>query len=465
MDPVIGLIKLLYVYSAENTLLVFGVASAVLSTIAFFPYIIDTIARRTRPHRASWLIWSVLGSIAFCSQVFEGASSSLWFAGVQVTGTIIVFVLSIRSGFGGYLSRSDYLILVAASVGLVLWYFTDNAAYALAITISISLLGGLATAVKAYNDPDSETLVTWVISLLASVCAVMSVGKLDPVLLAYPLYLLTLYSAFVIAIILGRARREFAGESASVPANRPLMSFGMVRRGLRTTADAVIVAAAMVYSFNWLGSTDNNVLNVASNAQPLASTINKAGLFDAFVTSAVAGTRDDLPQETDPAELKPGAVPELSLTGPESDALGAVTPTIIVVAMQSSEGVPLELKVLDQSDPLAIDVRNRVGGSLSTTLSKTRQKITRSVDLSGTFLPLDEDDPFARLVVKSDGAEIISMAADEPVRLLHGESIQALETNGEWILARSSGGIQGYVHRSMVAIEALASLSRSRALN
>lgn len=208
MDPTVELIESLYTYGAENTLLLFGVASGVLSTFAFIPYIVDTVAGRTSPHRASWLIWSVLGSIAFFSQVFEGASSSLWFAGVQVTCSILVFVISIRSGTGDYLSRSDYHILFAASVGLVLWYFTDNAAFALAITISISLLGGLATAVKAYKDPESETLFTWVVSLIASGCAVISVGKFDAVLLAYPLYLFTLYSAFVAAILLGRLRAE-----------------------------------------------------------------------------------------------------------------------------------------------------------------------------------------------------------------------------------------------------------------
>ena len=53
-------------------------------------------------------------------------------------------------GVGRFLNRTDYLILAAAGVGLLLWYFTENAAYALAITISISLLGGSVTVTKAY---------------------------------------------------------------------------------------------------------------------------------------------------------------------------------------------------------------------------------------------------------------------------------------------------------------------------
>lgn len=192
------------VFAGMSALTFAGILSGILSTFAYLPYIIDTVARRTQPQRASWLIWSVLGSIAFFSQVFEGATESLWFAGVQVSGTIIVFLLSIIVGVGSYLSRTDCFVLLAAGVGLLLWYYTDTAVYALAITISISLLGGTVTVAKAFRDPGSETMSTWAISCVASVFAIISVGKADLILLAYPLYLFALNSAIVLAMMLGR---------------------------------------------------------------------------------------------------------------------------------------------------------------------------------------------------------------------------------------------------------------------
>ena len=57
---------------------------------------------------------------------------------------------------------------------------------------------------QAYRDPDSETMSTWGLSFVASICAIVSVGKLDAVLLAYPLYLFALNGAIVAAILLGR---------------------------------------------------------------------------------------------------------------------------------------------------------------------------------------------------------------------------------------------------------------------
>ena len=193
-----------------NTIAFFGLTSGIISTFAYLPYILDTLRGQTVPQRASWLIWSVLGSIAFFSQVFEGASDSLWFAGVQASGTLTVFLLSIFVGSGRFLNKTDFAVLAIAAFGLILWYFTESAVYALLITISISLLGGSVTILKAYRDPDSETFSTWAMSFTASICAMVSVGKTDAVLLAYPAYLFTLNGGIMLAMLLGRLRAKTA---------------------------------------------------------------------------------------------------------------------------------------------------------------------------------------------------------------------------------------------------------------
>ena len=180
-----------------------GLVAGVLSIIAYAPYIRDTIAGTTRPDRACWLIWAVLASISGASNLYEGASVSLFFIGVQVLGTLIIFVLSIWRGAGQYLSRENGIILGVSAVGLVSWYLTDSAVYALAISISVSALGGMGTIRKAYLDPGSETQSTWLISSAAALLGVVSVGAADPVLLAYPVYLLVLYLGIVVAMWLG----------------------------------------------------------------------------------------------------------------------------------------------------------------------------------------------------------------------------------------------------------------------
>ncbi len=187
-----------------------GAIACALSVLAFMPYIRDTLLGNTRPERASWLIWTVLSSISFFSQIYEGAGLSLWFAGAQVSVTAIIFLLSIRLGHGLYITEINKKLYAITFVGLLTSFIYDSAVYALAVSILISLAGGAKTVVKAFHHPATETISTWLMALLASVFGLISVGKPDPVLLAYPMYLIVIYGSVIIAILAGRRQQAHA---------------------------------------------------------------------------------------------------------------------------------------------------------------------------------------------------------------------------------------------------------------
>lgn len=191
-----------------------GLVSAALSVLAYAPYARDTLRGVTRPQRACWFIWSVLASLAFCALLHEGAGRALWFSGAQAGCTCVIFLLSLRHGEGRWITRGDGLVLCMAGLGLAAWAVTDSALYALAISITISLLGGSLTLRKAYDTPESETLTTWALSALAALCALAALPAWTPVEVAYPLYLLSLNSAIVVALLLGRQAK-----AAAIPAN------------------------------------------------------------------------------------------------------------------------------------------------------------------------------------------------------------------------------------------------------
>ena len=186
-----------------------GVLAGGLTVVAFYPYIRGIFRASIRPDRATWLVWSVLGSVSFAGQLYEGAAASLWFVAVQVGGTIFVSILSIWRGNGAFLHPRNLVMYGFAAVGLLLWYQMETAIFAILIAIGISLMGGMVTIAKAYAVPHSECMLSWSILLLASVFAVFSVEGFDPVLLAYPMYLLTLYLSIILAMYLGRARQVY----------------------------------------------------------------------------------------------------------------------------------------------------------------------------------------------------------------------------------------------------------------
>jgi len=180
-----------------------GILSGLLSTSSYVPYVRDIFAKKTKPERASWIIWSVLTGIAFFSQLAKGASSSLWLPGLETCGVTIVFILSLKYGVGG-LTKRDILILFSAAAGVVLWYFTKEPAVALYIIIGVDSLGTIPTIIKSYQEPETETFTTWILLSIAGILAMISVGSWNIILLSYPFYFFAANAGTALAMILGK---------------------------------------------------------------------------------------------------------------------------------------------------------------------------------------------------------------------------------------------------------------------
>ena len=182
-----------------------GYVSGVLLILSFLPYLKGIFKHETKPERASWLIWSILGGIAFFSQLAKGATNSLWMPGVQTIGDLLIFLLAIKYGMGGLLKR-DITALSAAGISLVLWYFTNEPAVALFIAIFIDGVGALLTMIKSYEHPRTESITSWILTALGGFFGIFAVGAWNFVLLAFPLYIFVANVAIVTTIIIGRKR-------------------------------------------------------------------------------------------------------------------------------------------------------------------------------------------------------------------------------------------------------------------
>ena len=188
-----------------NILSIFGYLSAILSILMVVPYVRDILLLKTKPERASWFIWTVLGFIAFFSQLAKGATDSLWLTAGQTFAVFIIVILSIKYGVGGFTKR-DIRALIGAGIGLILWFITKEAAWALILVIIVDSMGTLLTAIKSYEDPESETLSTWLMSGTSGIFGMLAVGTFEPILLAYPFYIVVANYLIVAMVLLGRKK-------------------------------------------------------------------------------------------------------------------------------------------------------------------------------------------------------------------------------------------------------------------
>ena len=188
-----------------------GLASAALSILAFLPYLRAVATGRARPHRGCWLVWAVVCSVSLAAMWADLPPANLAFVGAQVGGTVAVAALAAIRGVGPMLRRRDLPMLGGAAAGLTLWAATDEPGLALAATIGTCLVAGCGTVAQAWRHPERETPATWLLFLAAALLALAAVPAPEPLLLAYPLYLVTLYGAVAVALLRPRRRATWLG--------------------------------------------------------------------------------------------------------------------------------------------------------------------------------------------------------------------------------------------------------------
>ena len=203
-----------------------GLLAGVLAVACTVPYVRDTLRRTTVPHRGSWLIWGVLEVVAVGAQLADGARWSMIPLVAQAAGTCLVCVLSVRLGSGG-LDRVDRALLVLAALGVAGWLTVDEPVIATACVIAADLVAVLMMTPKAWRDPYSETLSTYVLAAGSGALAAGAVGSMSAGLLAYPIYFFAVNAALSAVIVAGRRAAARAvtwddevlgvGESAWVP--------------------------------------------------------------------------------------------------------------------------------------------------------------------------------------------------------------------------------------------------------
>ena len=184
---------------------VLGVAAASIGLADMVPYVRDTIRRSTRPHRGTWLIWTVLAVVVSLSQYADGGSWSVAMAVAQAATNGLVLALAIRFGTGG-VSAFDVTLIAFAGAGVAGWLLAGDPLVATGCVVAADLIAAAMMVPKTWRDPGSETLSTFAWASLAGALSAAAVGAPEPSLLLYPAYYCVANGGLAL-LICGRRRR------------------------------------------------------------------------------------------------------------------------------------------------------------------------------------------------------------------------------------------------------------------
>lgn len=178
-----------------------SIVASILCLVAFFPYITTILKGTTKPNRASWWIWVTLGTVLCASYYSTGGGITLWAFVFTVLGQLIVAILSLKSGEGGW-SNLDRTCLVGAGVSLLLWLWFDDPFVALLFGITIDIFAVVPTIKKSYLDPESEDLLYWIIYGLGTFLNIFTVENWSFQVILWPIYVLIANLAIVYLLLI-----------------------------------------------------------------------------------------------------------------------------------------------------------------------------------------------------------------------------------------------------------------------
>jgi len=184
---------------------IFGRLAGIISLIAFVPYIVSILRGKTKPNRATWWIWTVVGCMLAASYYLSGAKETIWVPVSYLVGPLATSLLSLKFGEGGW-TRFDRWCLFGAGASLVLWLAFSSPLIALLINLFIDFLGALPTIRKVYFDQKSEDPIAWGLFFVGNTCNLFAIGSFDFAIVVYPIWMFLGSGAVAMLLLIPRKK-------------------------------------------------------------------------------------------------------------------------------------------------------------------------------------------------------------------------------------------------------------------
>lgn len=168
----------------------FGILASIIFVASVIPYYISIFKGETKPSRAGYGIWAVMEAIWLSSYLAAGATTTKYFGIAGACSAIIIFILSLKRGMGGF-GLFDVSCLAMAAITAYVWLTTSNASLAVYMSTAAVSLGYLPVIRKSYLWPKTENTLSWTLYALSAAINVLALTTMDLAIILRPLIALT----------------------------------------------------------------------------------------------------------------------------------------------------------------------------------------------------------------------------------------------------------------------------------
>ena len=185
--------------------IILTIIATIIGVVAFFLYLKDTFSLKTKPHAYTWLIWAITQGTAVFGIWYGGGGWGALNLAVGTFFVIAVFFFSLKYGTKN-ITKSDTAILIAALSAIVVWWQLDKPLISEIMVSVIDVIGYVPSFRKSYQEPWSETLISWVLFSTSNIFAILALKEYN---LLTVTYLAAITSANIALFLFCFFRRKF----------------------------------------------------------------------------------------------------------------------------------------------------------------------------------------------------------------------------------------------------------------
>lgn len=176
--------------------LILGTVSFLIPIIGIIPYIVNIVKKKTIAHVYTWLIWTILQTIAVVAQIRNGAGfgAAYGLAGILVCSSVVF--LSLKNGFKD-IKKFDTFCLILAFISMIIYVGLKNPLLAVIMATLTNFIGFLPTLRKTFVNPKSETMSAY---LSGGIGALLSILALQNYSIITTLYLMNIILTDVVLV-------------------------------------------------------------------------------------------------------------------------------------------------------------------------------------------------------------------------------------------------------------------------
>lgn len=186
-----------------ETKLILGIISSIIAVVCFIPYFRDIFLRKTQPHAYSWLVWTILQVVGVLAQLKDGGGYGAWALGVGAISCFIIFLLSFKFGTKN-ISRFDFVCLLACLIAVLFYFKLSNPVWAILVVTGIDFVGFLPTYRKGWQEPDTETVSTYIMSASSNLISILALQNYTVTTVFYIASLFFTNTIFASVVLLKR---------------------------------------------------------------------------------------------------------------------------------------------------------------------------------------------------------------------------------------------------------------------